>query len=239
LYFACSTTAPRNTATSVEQREIDADLGAVDRGLILRVEEAGVGERHQRGLAAPLDRRAGKRHRSGAGKLRQQRLGLGAGQQHRLAQMPSGCFVAQDGIEQQALVDLQAGLFLLQQPVLGRDLARVRHQAGDEARGFCDQMLDPHEARAAVRQGVVDGAGVARQESPAGGARHVADCVRRRVLALIAMRRLRQACQQPGGILPPGREAGAIGSKIGRRAGLRLQPGLHVAVGQSRRRQAV
>ena len=54
---------PRSTATSIrsiEQREIDASLHAVERGLILGVEEARIAECHDRGLAAPLDRGAGQ-----------------------------------------------------------------------------------------------------------------------------------------------------------------------------------
>ncbi len=43
----------------VEQGQIDAGLHAVERGLILGVEEARIAERHHRGFAAPLDRSAG------------------------------------------------------------------------------------------------------------------------------------------------------------------------------------
>ena len=44
----------------IEQREIDASLHAGERGLVLGVEEARIFEGQERGLAAPVDRRAGE-----------------------------------------------------------------------------------------------------------------------------------------------------------------------------------
>ena len=50
----------RDLDLRIEQREIDAGFHAVERGLVLGIEEARIAERQDRRLAAPLDRGAGQ-----------------------------------------------------------------------------------------------------------------------------------------------------------------------------------
>ena len=180
LYFGCSTVTAaqhRDLDLRVEQRQIDAGLHAVERGLILGVEEARIAERHDRGLAAPLDRSAGQFDPAILDEFGQQRLRLRLGQQHRVTKMRPGLLAAQHRGDEQPLVDLQPGLLALPQAFLGGDVLRRRHQAGKLPCRRLHQLVDPHEARPVVGQRVVHRVGMLVQESRprlAGAIAHIA-----------------------------------------------------------------
>src|SRR5262245_65102648 len=72
---------------AIEQCEIDAELRTIERGLVLRIEKARIVLRHHRRLADTLHRRAIELDLAVALELRQQRLGVGARQQHGVAEM--------------------------------------------------------------------------------------------------------------------------------------------------------
>src|SRR5919198_3332976 len=160
-------------ARRIEQRQIDADLGAIERALILRIEEARIVLRHHRGLADAPNRRAVELDHAVALELRQQRLRVGTRQQHGVAEMPAAALAAERGREEQPLVDLEPALVALDQAILSGELLRRRNEARHYVRGADHQFLDPHEARALLRQRVINGIAMAAQKAHARGARPV------------------------------------------------------------------
>src|SRR5499426_4179818 len=227
----------RHFARRVDEREVDADLHAVETGLVFGVEEARVLERDDRRLAAPFDRRAVKLDGAAAGELGGQRLGFRPRQQHGVAEMAARPLAAQHRGEKQALVDLEHVLVLLQEAVLAGDLLRLGHQPGHRARRRRDQVLDTHEARAAIGQRVVDRVGMVRQEARARRARPRQNGLRGGLLATAALRARRQAPEQAVRVLPEGGIARAVGGVIGGSVRLRLEPVDDVGAGLARRRQ--
>ena len=227
-----------NFGRAIEQRQIDADFGAIERGLVLRVEEARIVLRDHGGLADPAHGSARELHHAIALELRQQCLGVGPRQQHGMAEMPSGTRAAEHGGQEQALVDLEPALVALDGALLRRDLLRGRDQPRDHAGGPDHQILDPHETRPPHRQRVIDGIAVAAKKPHTGIARPLLNRARGGMLARIAARLGRQPPQEPRRFLPIGREFSAVGGKIGGLARLRLQPLADVAGGQARRREA-
>jgi len=178
----------RDLGRGIEQREVDADLRAVERGLIFRIEKTRIVLGHHRGLAGAVNRGAVKLHPAIARELRQQGLRLGPRQQHGVAEVPPAALAAEHRREKQPLIDLEAALLALDQAVLGGDLLCRRNEARHHACGADHQLLDPHEARPPHRQCIVDGVGVAAQKAHADVPRRVLNRLRRGVLACIAPR---------------------------------------------------
>src|SRR4029453_19206410 len=85
----------RDLARAVEQREIDADFRAVERGLVLGVEKARVVLRHHRGLAGALHRGTRELDDAVALELLQQVLRLRPRNQHGMAEMPPAALAAE------------------------------------------------------------------------------------------------------------------------------------------------
>ncbi len=215
----------------IEQRKIDADLRAVERGLIFRVEKTRIVLRHHRGLAGAVNRRAVKLHPAIALELGQQGLRLDPRQQHGMAEVPPAALAAEHRREKQALIDLEAALVALDGAVLGGDLLRRRNEARHHARGAEHQLLDPHEARPPHRQCIVDGIAMAAEKAHAGVARRILNRGGRSLLAGVAPWLRRQPSDETRGCPPIAGERLAVGGKIGSLARFRLQPGLDLAGG--------
>src|SRR5262249_40848497 len=94
----------------IEQREIDADLRAGERGLIFCIEKTRIALRPHRGLAGAVNRGAVKLPLAVALELRQQGLRLRPRQQHGVAEVPPRALAAEHRREKQALIDLEAAL---------------------------------------------------------------------------------------------------------------------------------
>ena len=62
-----------------------------------------------------------------------------------MAEMASGALAAEHRGQEQALIDFEATLVALEAALLGGDLLRRRHQAGNHAGGADHEILDPHE----------------------------------------------------------------------------------------------
>jgi len=123
--------------------------------------------------------------------LRQQRLRLGARQQHGVAEVASAAFVAEHGGEEEALIDLEPAPVALDQAILGSEFLGRRKKTRRHVCGADHQLLDSHEARAPRRRRVIDGIGVAAKKARARLARAILNERSRGVLARIAARLIR------------------------------------------------
>ena len=154
----------RDLGRGVEQRQVDADLRAVERGLVLGVEEARIVLGHHRGLAGAMHRRAVEldhpsRTNCGSSASASGRGSSMAWQRWRPARsLPSTA-------DRNRPWSISARSCRAAAAVLGGDLLRGRHQARHHAGGARHQVLDPHEARPPHRERVVDGIGVPAQET--------------------------------------------------------------------------
>jgi hypothetical protein len=175
------TTSPRSTATlalPVEDADVGADLGRGLGRIVLRVEEATVGQKQHRRLALAFDPRVAEVEAAVALELRQRLRRLLARQQHRVAEVKAALGIGQELVAQDALVDLHAVFLGLAQLGFRLDLGLRRREAGHKGGGFVDQPLDAHEFGAIVGQPVVERARVAAQEGEAGLARGPASAIR-------------------------------------------------------------
>src|SRR5262245_20241790 len=229
----------RDFARAVEQREIDADLRTVERGLILGVEKAGIVLRHHRGLAGALDRGARELDDAVALELRQQVLRFRPRQQHGMAEMPPAALAAEHRGQKRALVDLEPALVALQYAVLGGDLLLGRDQPRHYPGRADHEILEAHEARAPHRQRVVDGIAMAPEKALARLARALSNDRRRGLLALVAAGLRRELPYEARRLLPIVGEFPSIGGKIGGLARLGLQPFANPGAGKTRRRQTL
>src|SRR5438105_1468868 len=101
------------------------------------------------------------------------------------------------------------------------------------------QLFGAQEARALLRQRIIDRVDVAAEKTQPRLARLLLNELRRRVLARVAARLLRQPSEKTRRLRPIVGEFRAIDGKLDGLARFRLQPGLDVAGSQARRREAL
>ena len=146
--------------------------------------------------------------------LRQSLGGPGVRQQHRVAQVASRAGIGQRGGDENAVVDLQPVLVALMAGGFGRHLRARGCQSRDQRRGVIYELLDADEARAVVREPVVDRLDMGAQEPGARFARHLFDPLCRLCLLRVARRLRGQPRKQGGTRLPEARIAGAVAGKV-------------------------
>src|SRR5258708_9051387 len=124
--------------------------------------------------------------------------------------MAAGGFAGEYAGEENALIELDAVLVALQVLGLGRDLRCGRRQARDGHGRGEDQVFQPNESRALVRQLVVERLGMGGEELFALLARGGENRLCRARLTQTSRRLLRQAAEQIGAELPVPRIAPPI-----------------------------
>ena len=197
----------------IEQRKIDADLNTVERGLILGVEEARIVVGEDRGLAAPLDRGAGKLRLSLLDEFRQliDRLRRAAAAWRGTDAGPTARFAApprRTGPDRSPARPSRPAAVLPR-----RRCPWARHQARHELRRRRHQILQPHKARPLGGERVVDRIDVRAQERSRASRAASTDQPRRQVFDRALPRRRRQLAEQPGGLLPEARKRLAVGGE--------------------------
>ena len=127
----------------VEQREVDRDLGGVQRRVVLGIEVARVAQLEHAGatLAAQV-RRAEVGDAGGAEVIEPLERLLGRAQ-HRPHEVRAGLGVGEHVREQQPLRDLQPVLVGERALVLGGQFVAARHEPGHPLGGAREQCFDP------------------------------------------------------------------------------------------------
>src|SRR5712692_5261555 len=141
----------------VEQRDIDRLLHALERRLVLGVEEARVVHRQHRCLAVTLEAGAAKIQFAGSFVLRQARARTRMRKKHRVAEMRTRRRVAEDLGEKLALRLLQPLLVALREPRFALELLFRGEDAWKQLRRATAQFVHPYEAAAPCGELVVDG----------------------------------------------------------------------------------
>src|SRR5260370_40655061 len=99
--------------------------------------------------------------------------------------MAPGTRAAEQGGEAQALVGFEPALVALEQAVLGGDFLRCGNEARHDVGGADRQLFKPDEARALLRQRIVDRIGVAAEKTHPRVARSLLNELRRGMLACV------------------------------------------------------
>src|SRR5205807_8273479 len=135
-------------------------------------------------------------------------------QQHGVAEVPSGARIREHGGDEDPLIDLQSLLVALQEGGLGRNLGARRNQPRHEHRGVVYKLIDADEARAFLREPVVDRPGMGGEKAAA----RVACCFLHSLGLLRLLRVARglrgQARKPRRTALPESRVARAVAGKI-------------------------
>ena len=141
----------------VKDRHIDGGLGRIERAAVLGVQEAGIAAGQVHRPPPPLQPgRAEIEHPLNgefSGKLR----ALRPRQKHRVAEVGAAALAGEHVGEEDALVDLQPVLVALPAGRLRRELLSTA-SGRDGFAGGRDKLIEPHEARPATGQAVIDGA---------------------------------------------------------------------------------
>src|ERR1700733_7217636 len=101
-------------APGVERRQIDADFGRIDRGLVLRIQIARILQGDVDRISATLDRHCAKVHKTIGDELFEIWRRIGSRQQHRVTKMRTRAHLAQHVRQKYSLVNFHAFLVALQ-----------------------------------------------------------------------------------------------------------------------------
>ena len=165
-YLWCVAGAPRSTPTRdgvVEQDEVDGHLERRDRDVVLGVEMGVVLDRHVADVAVAVDADRAEVGLAVAPEVVQQRERRRRGLRHRVDEVEARALVREDVGDEQALVDLEPGLVLLQQLALGGDRGAAREVLRKALGSRVDELGDARPCAEAVRELAVDRLDVAAE----------------------------------------------------------------------------